>query len=456
MEEFDIRDFCKEYLHYFWLIVVLTLVGWLCATFYTFFLQVPLYESHTSLVLTNSSNQAMTQNDVTLNTNLVSTYQEIVKSRLILNKVIDNLGINREVSELKDNIKVTSVENTELINISVVDTNNKIACDIANEIAKVFTVEITNIYNLDNVSVVDVANVSPDPSNVSVFKQLLLGAFGGFGIANIIILLMYLLDDKIKRKEDIEEKCEISLLSTIPLKLGSKKLKNSKNKNKKKNDLVVKKSPKSMISESFRSLRTNLDFLSVDKANKTFLITSSMPGEGKSFVAANLAYTLAQTGKKVLLVDCDLRNGRQDIIFNKPKSIGLSDLICDMYASNNFSKYMVKGDFKNFDILFKGTMSPNPSELLESERNKSLIETFKKNYDFVIFDSAPLNERLTDSTIMSRMVDGVIIVAENNKTPIHFIKETKKELEKVNANILGVVLNKIKEKNKTYGSYYGK
>ena len=446
MEEFDIRDFCREYLHYFWLVVILTIIGWLIASVYTFFVQVPLYESHTSLVLTKSSEQhTMTQNDITLNTNLVSTYQEIIKSRLILTKVINNLKLDKELSDLKNNIKVTSVENTELINISVVDVNSEVSRDIANEIAKVFSDEITNIYDLDNVSVVDVAEEASTPANVHVFKQLVMGAGVGFVLSNIIILLIYLIDDKVKR---------------IPLRVTKNKLKNKIKKGKKTKkettDLIVRKKPKSVVSESFRSLRTNLDFLSVDKANKTFLITSSIPGEGKSFVAANLAYTLSQTGKKVLLVDCDLRNGRQDVIFNKPKNIGLSDLICDMYAVNNFSKYLVKGDFKNFDLLFKGTVSPNPTELLGSERNRQLIETFKKKYDVVIFDSAPINERLTDSAIMSRMVDGVIVVAESNKTPVHLIKETKKELEKVNANILGVVLNKVQENNKAYGNYYGK
>lgn len=451
MEEFDIRDFCKEYKHYSWLVVVLIIIGWLIATFYTCFIQVPMYESHISLALakSNTAGTALTQNDVSINNQLVKTYQEIIKSKLILSQVIKDLGIDYNINDLKENISVASVENTEVINVSVKDQNPATASDIANKIGEVFSREASTMY-LDNIKIVDEADEAAKPYNVHVEKQLLFGAGLGFILSSIIILIIFMFDDKIKNKEQIEEKVYLSVLGTIPM----KKRKNKKTRDS--SDLIVMKNPKSIISESFRSIRTNLDYITVDDDTKSFLITSSIPGEGKSFFAANLAIAFAQNDKKVLLVDCDLRRGRQNRIFNaKSNTKGFTDLISDRYALNNWYTYLVKSDIPSLDLLFKGRAVANPTEVLGSDRCQSLIELFEDYYDVVIFDSAPLNERLSDSKVMSRTVKKVVVVSENNKTSVSMLKETKSQLEMVDAKILGVVLNKVTDNRKEYNSYYG-
>lgn len=220
-------------------------------------------------------------------------------------------------------------------------------------------------------------------------------------------------------------------------------------------ELVLNNEPKAVISETIRTLRTNLQFASVDKKLRTILITSSVPGEGKSFIASNLAVAFAQSGTRVLLVDCDIRKGRQHYIFGCHNQKGLSNLLLEN-VEEKYSEYIQETKIKNLSVMFRGVTPPNPSELLGSEKNKVLIDILKDNYDIVIFDSAPINGGLTDSLIMGTLVDGVVIVSAHKETPISLLNNTKKSLENVNANILGVVLNRANSKSKKYyGHYYG-
>ena len=221
-----------------------------------------------------------------------------------------------------------------------------------------------------------------------------------------------------------------------------------------KDELILNSDPKSVISETIRTLRTNLQFASVDKKIETILITSSMPGEGKSFIAANLACAFAQNGTKVLLVDCDIRKGRQHYIFGTHNHKGLSNLLLDDVSK--YKDYIHKTTIKNLSVIFRGITPPNPSELLGSEKNKEFINKVKDEYDMVIFDSAPINGGLTDSLIMGTLVDGVVVVSKYKQTPVNVLNATKKSLENVNANILGVVLNQVERNSKRYyGHYYG-
>lgn len=220
------------------------------------------------------------------------------------------------------------------------------------------------------------------------------------------------------------------------------------------NELIINSDPKSAMSESIRTLRTNLQFSSVDKKVKTILITSSVPGEGKSFIAANLACAFANSGSRVLLVDCDIRKGRQHRIFASHNKKGLSNLLLDDIR-NMYSEYINETPIKNLSVIFKGMTPPNPSELLNSDKNKQLVSILADNYDIVIFDGAPI-VGLPDSLIMSTLVDGVIVVTACKETSISILEDTKRNLQNVNANILGVVLNRASgKKNKYYGSYYG-
>ena len=220
-----------------------------------------------------------------------------------------------------------------------------------------------------------------------------------------------------------------------------------------KDELVVFTRPKSHISEDIRNIRTNLQFTSVDEESKVLLITSSIPGEGKSFVSANLAASLAQNGKKVLLIDSDLRLGRVHKIFGSSNLRGFSNLLIEQEL-DDFPSYIQKTEVENLYVIARGVVPPNPSELLNSSNTKKIIDILKSKFDYILIDSAPVN-LLPDSLILATLADRVIIVAAANYTKTDDLAKAKKALEKVDAKIAGVILNRTPQaKRGRYSSYY--
>lgn len=224
-------------------------------------------------------------------------------------------------------------------------------------------------------------------------------------------------------------------------------------------ELIIYKDPKSPISEVFRTLRTNLQFMASNKEFKTLLVTSSMPGEGKSWVSANLILAFAQEGKKVIIVDADMRKGRMHKIFNIDKKPGLSNYlsgIIDKEDKDNVFNYIKRTELENLYIMPIGDVPPNPSELLVSERTTKLIETLKGIFDIVIFDGTP-SLIVTDALILSRQVDATLIVTAHKTTKIGDVEKIKKSIQNVGGRIAGIVINKIPISAKKYDNsyYYG-
>lgn len=220
-----------------------------------------------------------------------------------------------------------------------------------------------------------------------------------------------------------------------------------------KSELIVQNDPKSNVAEALRIVRTNLQFSSVDEKLKTILVTSSVPGEGKSFISSNLAVTFAQNNSKVLLVDCDMRKGRLHKIFNLSNDKGLSNLLIDD-INTDIKKYIKKTDIENLSIITMGSMPPNPSELLASAKSKVVIQMLKNKFDYIIFDGTPVTG-LTDSIIMASLVDKVVIVSSIGNINVEILENTKQALSNVNANIAGVIANKTPLVNSNYYGYYG-
>lgn len=220
-----------------------------------------------------------------------------------------------------------------------------------------------------------------------------------------------------------------------------------------KDELVIQSRPKSNISEDIRTIRTNLQFTANEKKSKILLVTSSVPGEGKSFISSNLAVAFAQNGERVLLIDGDLRLGRINHIFNIPNEKGLSNLLVND-DSIDLAEYIKKTKVSGVYVIPRGTVPPNPSELLDSSNYKIIMEILKKNFDRIIIDGVPVNG-LPDSLIMASSADRVIIVCACNYTNIDELNETKKALEKIEANIAGVIVNRAPTtKRGKYSNYY--
>ena len=449
MEEINIKDFfnyLKKYILIICGVVVIFVIG---VFIYDKSIKKPLYTTYTTIILTKSNetqtSTTITQNDILLNQKLVETYTRIIKSKLVLDQVISETGITYTAEELGQNVAVEAYENTEMLKISVTDSDPELAASIANSIAQVFSGEVAKIYQMNNISVIDIAQVPEEVSNNTLtrdfFIALFISIFGSIGV----IFIIYYFDDSIKLTDDLEEEIGMPVIAKVfKSDIGSK--------NRGKVELLVQKYPKSVVSESIKTLRTNLQFSSVDSELKTILITSSIPGEGKSFISANLAISFTQTDKKVLIVDCDMRKGRQHRIFKLSNTKGLSNLLID--DMTNYKDYINKTSIKNLYVMTRGTVPPNPSELLNSNKNSELIKILRSKFDIIIFDGVPCNG-LPDSIIMSKLVDKVLIVSSESVTPRSVLESTKKQLKNVEAPVAGDVLNNVNRKNSKYGKYYG-
>lgn len=216
------------------------------------------------------------------------------------------------------------------------------------------------------------------------------------------------------------------------------------------NGFVVEKKPKSIVSEAYRTLRTNIQYSSFDKQIRTIVVTSAEAAEGKSTVSGNLALTFSQNEKRVILIDCDLRKPSVHKNFKISNLSGLSEVLIGKEKLED----VIQKRNENLDILTSGKIPPNPSEMLSSSTMTKLIEKLKETYDMIILDSAPL-QAVTDAQVLSTKVDGTIIVVRAQRTNREAVIDAKKLLDKVGAHVIGTVLHAVENTRGKYYYYYG-
>lgn len=216
-------------------------------------------------------------------------------------------------------------------------------------------------------------------------------------------------------------------------------------------NLVAFKNPKSRAAEAFRTLRTNIQFSGLDDSLSSIVVTSSEPSEGKSTVLINLAITIAQSGKKVLVIDCDLRRSTVHKKLGLPNAEGLTNLL--IQDKESFDEVVLTTKVPNLSALTSGPTPPNPAELLGTKRMKSIIRQLTGSFDMVLIDAPPVIA-VTDAQILATIAEGTLIVTSYGATEKFGLVKTKELLDKVGAKVLGVVINKVPEKSEHY--YYGK
>ncbi|MFC2947706.1 CpsD/CapB family tyrosine-protein kinase [Virgibacillus sediminis] len=221
--------------------------------------------------------------------------------------------------------------------------------------------------------------------------------------------------------------------------------------NNKMRHLITKLSPRSPISEQYRTIRTNLQFASVDEELHTMLLTSAGPTEGKSLTTANLSVVYAQQGKRVLLIDADLRKPTIHYTFRLDNLKGLSNILV---GDVSLKEAVAASDIENLDLISSGPIPPNPSELLSSKRMQQMIADARESYDVIIFDTPPVLA-VTDAQIISNFVDGSILVVRSKSTEFEAAQKAIEALQSVQAKILGTVLNDRGKKEANYYYYYG-
>lgn len=421
----------------------------------------------------NSNQNTLKQSEITdlsMTSTLLEPYISIIESNKVIKKVIENLNVDMTEDQLKDMLTVTE-ENTAMLGISVVSENAEFAAKVANEIAKVFTEESREIFNITNVNIIDTAEVQDNPYNVNHLKDLVIFSLFGMFASCGLILLIYMLDTTIKEEEDIEQELKLPVLGVIPaytksLEEKSEESKDSKqdkisgrsnkrrSKKNRNSELVILGNTKSPVSEAFRALRTNLTF---SPNTKTILVTSCGMSDGKSYVTANLATAIAKAGKKVIIVDVDMRKGRQNKIFQLDNKKGLSNYLANCSDTrvdvNEITSYIKTTSVQNLHMITSGSRPSNPAELLTPMKIKGLISVLEGIYDIVLLDGTP-SSIIADSVAIAKFVDYTLLVTAHKTTKIEEAKKVIKNFEQVGGSIKGAVLNKYPLTKEEYSSSY--
>jgi len=317
-------------------------------------------------------------------------------------------------------------------------------------------VRISEAGKLGNVKIIDQAQVPKEPVGPRRKLNILFGGMLGLALGIGLVLLMEYMDTSLKNIHDIEQFLGLPVLGLIPAidqedvasQTGNGRTTNGATSIAER--LISHHLPKSPISEAYRILRTNLQFLNPDAPLKTILVTSSGPSEGKTTTAANLAITMAQVGSRTLIVDADLRRPMVSGVFGIPQEPGLTELLV---KGGDLQKAMVSTDIENLFILPSGTIPPNPSELLSSQKMKRLIQEMKNSCDLVILDCPPVIT-VTDAAVLAAEADCVVLVIHSGKTDREAARRAKSLLTNVKAKIAGTVLNNISSDMLAGYSYY--
>lgn len=270
----------------------------------------------------------------------------------------------------------------------------------------------------------------------------ILGITVGAFIALGLVLLVEYLDDTIKNQDHVQENSGLSTIGAIAY---------IRTKSNKPDRLITQQTPRDPISEAYRVLRTNLSFSAIDTGLDSILITSPSPGEGKSTTAGNLAVVMAQMGKKVIIIDADLRRPTQHKVFNITNNQGLTTALLD--NESPLSHHIQETTVRDLFIMSSGPIPPNPSELLNSQRMGRVLEELQNIYDLVIFDTPPALT-VADASILAPKVNGCVLVVEAGKTRQPALKQASMVMTKTGATMLGVVLNQLKlNRSGYYGDY---
>jgi capsular exopolysaccharide synthesis family protein len=314
--------------------------------------------------------------------------------------------------------------------------------------ASLESLRLSRAQSTPNVVQTEPARVPKEPISPKPVRTAALSGAVGFVVMGGLAFLIEYLDDTIKTPDEVKQVTGLPVIGFIA---NTNFHKSSKNKSNGDYPIFVVSQPRSSVSEAIRLLRTNLEFSAVDNPVKTILITSANPAEGKSTIAANLAMAMAQSGKKTLLLDADMRRPSVHGYFNLYNRIGLSDLLRNKFEIEQAVTSVESNS--NLSVLTSGGLPPNPSELLSSEKLRRTLEILRAQYDVVIIDSSPMV--VSDPQILASRVDGLIFVTQPGKTRINHLTMHIKQLDQINARILGIVFNRIsRNRNTYYGSYY--
>lgn len=471
--EIDLKRIWKTVWSKIWIICISAVLCALIAFVGTVYFITPKYQSSAMFYVNNNSlsvgeaSFSLTSSDITAAKSLVDTYIVILNSRACLNDVIDYSGIDIEYDELSDMISAASVNSTEIFEIIVTSPDPEEAEILANSIAYILPKRISSIVEGTSANIVDYAVKASSPSSPSYPQNTFFGFVVGLLVSLSAIVIREIFDITIRREEDIERSCKYPILSSVPdmlghskggyygygtyEKAGKKRSVLSQNKTS-----VIGKDISFAAAEAYKLLRTKLQFSFVDEVKCPIIgVSSAMAGEGKSLSSINLAFSLSQLDKKVLLIDCDMRRPSLETKLHIQKVPGMSNYLT---GQNEMYEVIQRCDFgtdESFDIIAAGINPPNPIELLSSATMKNALDSLKEKYDYIIIDLPPVGE-VSDALVAAKLVNGILLVVRQDYCNTSALVSAVKQFEFVDTKILGVVMNCVGESNGKYGKKYYK
>lgn len=431
--------------NWIWL-VSLPLLGILSAA--ALVLNIPAtYTSTTQLFVATQSSGSIAELQVanTFSQDRVQSYVQTVKTPAVLQTVVDDLGLEESPASLSERITATASRNTVIISISASDSSPVAAAAIAQASAEslIRTVKALETPNGDTVSPVKMTVVTPAeapaaPASPVVGQYLLIGFVLGVFAALAVTLIRGMADKRVRGHDDISRISDVPILGGIAYDADAAK-----------KPLLTQAGHQSPRAESFRQIRTNMQFANVDKSSKTVLVTSSLPGEGKSTTATNLAIALAEAGQRVALVDADLRRPMVATYLGLEGSAGLTTALV---AAMDVHDLLQPWGPDELCVLTSGIIPPNPSELLGSDAMTTLLSDLSESFDVVVLDAPPLIP-VTDAAVLAQKVGSAVVVVGSGKIRTPDLEKSFQSLELVNASVMGVILNLLPTKGPDAYSY---
>lgn len=473
--EVSLKQLLSAIWHRAWLVLV---VGVLAAAFMlliTANLITPQYQASATFYVNNTTTPVtqtsggISSSDITAAKSLVDSYIVILTTRESLNPVVEHAGLNLTYEQVRAMISASSVNSTEFFKVVVTGDDPQVSYKLAHAITEVLPDRISSIIEGSSAEVVEYPVVPSEPSSPNVMLNTIVGFLIGAFAVVIYILLRELFDISIRSEEDITALCSYPILTEVPdmtapnkggyySRSSPKKQANSKNQPRKESGLFGDNLDFTS-SEAYKLLRTKLQFSFADEGNcRVIGLVSALAGEGKSLTASNLAYTMAQLDKRVLLIEGDMRRPSLSSKMPIRRTPGLSNYLTGQARLEDLIQTCHVSEGKvSFHVIAAGRTPPNPVELLSAPKMANLIESLRSEYDYIIIDLPPIGE-VSDALVAGKHTDGLLVVVRQHYCNRISLSDVVHQIDFVDARVLGVVFNCKVEHTHSYGRkyYYGR
>lgn len=399
-------------------------------------LQTPIYQATNRVFVQTEAGTSVADlsSGVNFASQQITSYADLATTPLVLEPVTEQLGLATSPQSLAEQISTTVPPETLILEITAASEDSAQAAAIANATSESLQTQVAALESNGGGSTVELTVISPateptSQASPNVLRNLAVGfvlaVLAGVGMT----VVRDLLDNRVRRPDDIENAFDRAVVAAIPASSDAKHL-----------PLIAAQHPQSIQAEAYRELRTNLQFMGLTEEDRSVLFTSSLPGEGKSSSAINLAHVMAQSGNRVLLIDADLRRPSVAKYLGLEGSAGLTTVLIGEASIEDVSQPL---ETNGLDVLTSGPIPPNPSELLGSNHMEDLLRAAKAMYDFVVVDATPLLA-VTDAVVLSRIVGGTVVVAQSERVTRNQLAQALEKLDAVDARLLGVALNRLR------------